>query len=57
MAYKAMNRANENAECMPLQLNKYLLKWLETYLRQMCALCEDVFGKHAPGDGRGCYTS
>ena len=45
MAFKAMNEANKNAECMPLQLNMYLLKWLETYLRQMCALCEDVFGE------------
>ena len=45
MAFKAMNEANKNAECMPLKLNMYLLKWLETYLRQMCALCEVVFGK------------
>ena len=44
MAIKAMNEANKNAECMPLQLNMYLLKWLETYLRQMCAMCENVFG-------------
>ena len=45
MAFKAMNEANKQAECMPLKLNMYLLKWLETYLRQMCALCEDVFGE------------